>query len=627
MATQVDKLISWANAWVNKKQFPHANNKSDMWSAADSCQGFVASAYYAAGVNPSYTSCAYASQARKNWGNNNLKWVNGKIDCSSIPVGACVYSQCGNDTRGHVSLYIGNGYIIEAGVNPIRKILLNNTLNGRKYYSWGYNGNQKPQGSGTQAQGEASVKKYLGKFTLTAYCSCKKCCGEYSPEVTGKPSKTASGTTPKANHTVAVDKSIIPLGSVLLIDGKTYVAEDVGGAIKGKHIDIYFDTHQEAVAFGKTTGDVYLVDADSAYTYQGVSTSFNLDKKITATIPEFDKTQKKAAVGLEENKGVTLKIIHENTVYDATKLCTDSIQLTTKRKANPAKLTFKIARDAAEAGSIAFYEGDAVALMCDNVGMFWGYIFSKQRTKEQIITVTAYDQTRYLKNKETYCYSKKASELTKMICDDFNLQTGEIVDTEYTINERIEDNNTLWDIIYNALDFTNIYTGKYFILYDDFGDITLKPYEDMRQPVALVSDDNTLIDFDYKTDIDTQTYNRVVLYRDNEETGSRELYEAQDTLNEMKWGVLQYTSKVPDSYTDSQIQELCDRILKMYNKVNKTFSIEDKGNPNIRAGCGIWVQIQDAGEVINTGAMVESCTHTFKNNEHTMKLEIVCDEG
>ncbi len=144
--------------------------------------------------------------------------------------------------------------------------------------------------------------------------------------------------------------------------------------------------------------------------------------------------------------------------------------------------------------------------------------------------------------------------------------------------------------------------------------------------MSIVSGDQTLIDFDYKTDIDTQTYNRVVLYKDNEETGSRELYEAQDTINEMKWGVLQYTSQISENYTEAQIQQICDRLLKMYNKVNKTFSIEDKGDPRIRAGCGIWVKIDDVGESIDKGAMVESCTHTFKNGEHTMKLELVCDE-
>ena len=120
--SQVQKLIEWANAWVGHTKFPHANKNTDMWVAKDSCQAFVASAYYAAGINTSYTSLNYASQARSAWGKNKLTWKNGKIDCSKIPLGACIYSQCGKDTRGHVSLYIGNGYIIEAGVDPIRKI-------------------------------------------------------------------------------------------------------------------------------------------------------------------------------------------------------------------------------------------------------------------------------------------------------------------------------------------------------------------------------------------------------------------------------------------------------------------------------------------------------------------------
>ncbi len=620
--SQVQKLIEWANAWVGYEYFYYQNNRNSKKTAYDSCQAFVASAYLAAGVNPTYVYYGTAAVARSVCGKNDLTWKNGKIDCSKIPLGACIYSECNGDKRGHVSLYIGSGYIIEAGVSKIRKVLLNNTLSGRKYYSWGYNGNQQPQGSAVQKATE--TKRYLGKFTLTAYCSCKICCGQYSPEVTGQPSKTASGTTPKANHTVAVDTSIITLGSKLIINDKTYVAEDVGGAVKGKHIDIYFDTHQEAVNFGTQTGDVYIVESDG--TYSDSSTSFNLEKKSTATIPDFNKAEKVSLMELDKNKGLCLKIIHENTIYDVTELCYDSIQLVTKRKANPGKLTFKIARDLIPQGGVEFYEGDAVALMYDDVGMFWGYIFSKSRTKEQIITVTAYDQTRYLKNKETYCYTKTASEVVKMICEDFNLQMGEIADTGYTINERVEDDSTLWDTIYNAIDLTNIYTGRYYELYDDFGDITLKAVDENRLPLALVSSDNTLIDFSYKTDIDTNTYNRVVLYRDNEDTGTREIYEAQDTINEMKWGVLQYTEKVSEGYIEGQIQELCDRFIEIYNRVKRTFTVEDKGNPKVRAGCGIWVQIDDVGEVINAGAMVESCTHTFKNGEHTMKLEITCEE-
>ena len=610
--SQVEKLIEWANAWVGHTTFPHANKMADMWVAKDSCQAFVASAYYAAGINNAYTSLSYASQARNAWGKNKLSWKNGKIDCSKIPLGACIYSQCGKDTRGHVSLYIGNGYIIEAGVNPIRKVLLNNTLSGRTYYSWGYNGNKQPQGSATQAVKES--KRYLGNFTLTGYCPCVKCCGKND-------GITASGKKATANHTVAVDKSKIPLGSKLIINGKTYYAEDVGGAIKDTRIDIFFDTHQEALNFDRQQGDVYLVDSDVTYE-ETTETTFNLDKRSVENIPEFNKAAKAKLVIDKNNKGVNLKIIHYNVIQDVSQLCSDKIQLITKRRATPAKLTFKIARDLVETGTISFVEGDAVALMYNDVPMFWGYIFSKSRTKEQIIDVVAYDQTRYLKNKDTYCYTKTASELIKTICNDYKLQMGKIANTGYTINERIEDNQSLFDIIFNALDFTNIYAGKAFFFYDDFGDITLKAYDDLMLNLALVSDDNTLIDYSYKTDIDTNTYNKILLYTDDKESGTRVIYSSQDSVNIIKWGVLQRTEKMSEGYTEGQIKDIADRMLDIYNKVNHTFTVEDTGVPELRAGNGIWVSIKDAGDVINAGYMVESCTHTFENGRHTMKLEL-----
>ncbi len=84
----------------------------------------------------------------------------------------------------------------------------------------------------------------LTTVTATAYCPCAQCCGEWSDGI------TASGTTALEGRTIAVDPSAIPLGSDILINGSWCVAEDTGGAIKGDRIDIYFDSHDEALAFG-----------------------------------------------------------------------------------------------------------------------------------------------------------------------------------------------------------------------------------------------------------------------------------------------------------------------------------------------------------------------------------------
>ena len=87
-------------------------------------------------------------------------------------------------------------------------------------------------------------------FKATAYCSCEKCCDkDPSDEWYGI---TASGKRARWG-TVAVDKRVIKLGSTLRIKGfpdTIFRAEDVGGAIKGNHIDVWFPSHSEALRFG-----------------------------------------------------------------------------------------------------------------------------------------------------------------------------------------------------------------------------------------------------------------------------------------------------------------------------------------------------------------------------------------
>ena len=92
------------------------------------------------------------------------------------------------------------------------------------------------------------------EMIITAYCPCEICCGEYAlnrpkDENGNDIIYTASGNIAKSGVTIAVDPDVIPYGSKVIIDGKTYIAEDCGGAIKGNRIDVYFDTHQKALDF------------------------------------------------------------------------------------------------------------------------------------------------------------------------------------------------------------------------------------------------------------------------------------------------------------------------------------------------------------------------------------------
>lgn len=85
----------------------------------------------------------------------------------------------------------------------------------------------------------------IGTFTAYAYCPCEKCCGQWS----GGP--TASGVMPEEGRTVAADWDVLPAGTEIYIDGIGWrTVEDTGGAIRGNTIDIFFESHEEAAAFG-----------------------------------------------------------------------------------------------------------------------------------------------------------------------------------------------------------------------------------------------------------------------------------------------------------------------------------------------------------------------------------------
>ena len=89
-------------------------------------------------------------------------------------------------------------------------------------------------------------------FKVTAYCSCSKCCGK-------RTGRTASGTKATAGRTVAAS-SQFKFGTKLNINGKTYVVEDRGGAVKGNKIDVYMNSHAAALAWGVKYLPVEVVD-------------------------------------------------------------------------------------------------------------------------------------------------------------------------------------------------------------------------------------------------------------------------------------------------------------------------------------------------------------------------------
>ena len=310
---------------------------------------------------------------------------------------------------------------------------------------------------------------------------------------------------------------------------------------------------------------------------------------------------------------VELMIQHGDQVFIP--IVQEGITWSTERKGCPGQLQFNVIKDEI----INFQEGDAVRLRVNGVNVFYGFVFKKKRDKEHIISVTAYDQLRYLKNKDTYVYENKtAGELIQMIAEDFHMQTGFIEDTGFKIASRVEENTSLFDMIQNALDLTLQNKSTMYVMYDDFGKITLKSLDSMI--VDLLIDEESGENFDYSTSIDEQTYNKIKLTYDNKKTGTREVYVVQDSNNINTWGVLQHFDTLQDGENGTA---KAHALLSLYNKKTRNLSIKNVfGDVRVRAGSMVVVMLYLGDMTVKNLMLVEKCKHEFKENQHFMDLTL-----
>lgn len=310
----------------------------------------------------------------------------------------------------------------------------------------------------------------------------------------------------------------------------------------------------------------------------------------------------------------------------------DDVRLELHRKGSPGKMTFKCYRDSI----LKMGYGDTIDVTWNGKQFFHGYIFTKEKSEDDIWNVTAYDQMRYLLNKDTFQYvGKKASEVIKELAEDFELIVGELQDTEYVIPKHRDPNATILDMCQTALDITLVQTGKMYVLYDDCGKLTLQEISKLH--TDLYFDNETAADYRYTGTIDKDVANIIKLEMDTGQGGHKVVYAPrsnkayQKSATRKQWGVLQHYQNVNPKGLTMGAQALANKLLHMKNRVKRTFKLQNQaGDLSIRGGSIAYLNVnigEDDMEEKKEGqayeVVVDSVTHKFSNNEHTMDMDLM----
>lgn len=308
--------------------------------------------------------------------------------------------------------------------------------------------------------------------------------------------------------------------------------------------------------------------------------------------------------------------------YDISEVISN-LEISTKIQDDPGKCTF----DLIKCDGLTFQEGATVSIIYNGVKMFRGFVFSKKRNKDvNTISVTCYDQLRYLKNKDSYVFENMTSDqIFSKICSDFVLKHRVVDKSSYICAPRSNDAISLYDMIKKALDDTLINSKQWFIIRDNFGVLEhINVYS--LQAGIMLGDGSGITDFTYETSIDKDTYNQIKLYRDNHKSGKREIFIVNDTINGgdtiKAWGILQKYDKVGENLNLAQIEQKARGMLSLYNNTKRSLKIKALGVPNVCAGSIFKCSIKDLGDLsINRYMLVTACTHKIENGVHTMELE------
>lgn len=282
----------------------------------------------------------------------------------------------------------------------------------------------------------------------------------------------------------------------------------------------------------------------------------------------------------------------------------------------PGKLTFEIK----DVSDDVFFEGSNVVLWVNGIKVFDGYVFTRKRTNEDTMSVTAYDRLRYLQNKDSATFDNRSvEEIFEEICEAQKLPYKKASFQNYKTSPITHDSKTLYAMLQRAFDETLIAKGQYITVRDNLGTLELVDIANLTTNLIL-GDGSLLTGFDFESSIDSETYNYIKV-RDN----NKQPYADLDVQNVNKWGRLQYYEEFTESLNEAQIKEKVAQLLKLYNRKTKSLSVKCIGVPNIIAGSGVALvipKLASEGVAQKQYAYCSKVSHSISRGEYTMDLTL-----
>jgi len=249
--------------------------------------------------------------------------------------------------------------------------------------------------------------------------------------------------------------------------------------------------------------------------------------------------------------------------------------------------------------------------------LFRGIFMSQSVSESKTAQLKAYDNGIYLSNnRDTFVYeSKTAADVFRDVCSRFGIPVGDVASCSYVIPDLTKKKSTGWDTIEDALSLEFDNTGVRFFVVSENGSMCLRKRQENILQWVLETGAN-VSSYKYAKSIEN-VRTRIKLISGE----GTVLAQAKDSALERKIGIMQEIETPDESLNSAQITALAKSMLQEKKVPQRTLSLNNLlGIPDVIAGVGVFVRIPHIN--MNRTLYVDADSHTFKDNLHTMSLQL-----
>lgn len=317
-------------------------------------------------------------------------------------------------------------------------------------------------------------------------------------------------------------------------------------------------------------------------------------------------------------EGISLIIIKDGQGWDVTQLV-EQITWSGRKGSSARTLSAELVDDDgcrhARSG-IDVEQGYQCLFHYNGEELFRGIIMSQTQNREKKLTFKAYDNGIYLaNNKDTFTYENKtASDVFRDCCTRFGLPMGEIAECTYKIPELTKPKTTAFDAITDALSLDFDAVGIRHYVTSAKGKLNLLTRRENIMQWVIEAGRN-LSNYTY-----TKSMEKIKTRLKMVSKEGTTLAEKINAGMEGKIGIFQEIDQPDESLTTAQINDLIEGILDEMSTPERALDVEAMGIADVISGIGVYIIIPELG--ISRTFYVDSDTHTFKDNLHTMSLKL-----